>query len=524
MNKKNVAALIFIVTFCYMYLFTSGIPFFWDDHEFHQDFYERSFKDTVLSIFSFQESALDSSRPIYGLFFKLLFFFFKFNFEMYRLIKALIFAASICAAFVLSNRFISSTKLRLIFISVVTFNFPIYIHTLVFDEPFIIAELFKLMGIILFLKNFGNQETNIKNQILVFLFSILAIRTYNPASSVIILLFVFVLFFNFEKLKKYFILLVSLATISFPFARLASLNFSGPHGTNFGNLLNFFGDNSANYILSPSINFNNLYYKPAIAVLTFFGFFLIILLIIIFIKLYFSDVDCRKKMAEKKNEFLFLFIWFFAELPLLVSLPEHAVRYLSSFIIPFYLIVFLIFDVLKKKFNKKIFYLFVLLIIGIMLTNLAYISAFRIGWGSQFIANQKALDFIESQNKTNFTAIYYSQSAAYDFVPLYKNISDYKIKDLEKFSMTNNLSHFSEEYLKILPYEKVYIIQKISANGRSVLPPISLNYRKDLNESHSFVGIKNNLFDKFNLQLIGKFTNAKYSFVNVYLFSSIKKS
>ncbi len=151
-----------------MYFFTSGVPFFWDDHEFHQGFYERSLKEDVFRLFSYEESALDSNRPGYSLFFKSLFFFFKFDFEKYRLVKALVFAAAICAAFFLSKEFIDSMKIRFLFTGAVMFSFPIYIHTLVFDEPFIIAELLKLIAIILFFKDIELNNISVRNQILIF--------------------------------------------------------------------------------------------------------------------------------------------------------------------------------------------------------------------------------------------------------------------------------------------------------------------------------------------------------------------
>lgn len=515
MNDKKIIVLIFIVAFCYMYVFTSGIPFFWDDHEFHQGFYEKSLKNTVLAIFSPNESALDTTRPVYGLFFKFLFFFFKFNFEMYRLFKALIFAAAISVAFILSKEFIASLKTRLLFITVVIFSFPIYIHTLVFDEPFIIAELFKLVAIFLFLKDFENKKSSIKTQAFIFLLTLLAIRTYNPSASLIILFFVFILLFNFDKLKKYWILLASFVLISFPYNRLISLNFSGPHGTNFINLYKFFFEGNLNYIFSPMINFNYLYYKPAIATLSFFGFWFFIFLTFFIIYLFSKDNKMNQIIFNKQS--YFLIIWFIAELPLLISLPEHAIRYLSAFIIPFYLLLFYLADKIILNRSKYIYYLIFILVIGIVLTNLTYTTAFRIGWGSSFIANQKALNFIESQNTTNFTAIYFAQSAAYEFVPLNKSNSGYKIKYLARFVMTSNLSHFSEEHLSKLPYERVYVIQKISANGRTILPQIDFNSRSDLKLLESFSGIDGSLFDFFSSFLNHFFKKEAYSKSIIYL-------
>ena len=186
------------------------------------------------------------------------------------------------------------------------------------------------------------------------------------------------------------------------------------HSESHKAIAKFFLNDIFHYILTPSISLQGLYYKPFFALLTFFGIWLIVIFLFLFlfhsffrnfIPYLFISTGNNLELTEKKDIIntrtmtLFLFVWLAAELPLWIILPEHATRYANSILLPFsFLISFMILHVFTfiKQEYKKYFALFVIALVALsILSNLAYVFAFRGGWGSSFIAIEKTQDFIE---------------------------------------------------------------------------------------------------------------------------------
>lgn len=486
---KKVPFIIFILSFSYMAFLTYDVPFFWDDHEFHEKYLSSLISDLVLDLFNFDsENITHTSRPIYGIFVKTLFYFFGFNFVAYRIIKALIFAGVFVLLYFLSEQFIKKKMFMIMFIVSTFLSFPYYIHTLVFDEPFIIAELFKIFAFLLLFKDIASEKKSIYRQLSIGMLCLLAIRTYNPAGSTMIILFIFILL-HFKLIKRYILLLLFLFVISFPWTILIrDVNIFGPHGFSTTHFAKIFMSNYQIYIL-PTIYISNLYYLPFSAIFTAFGFGLFILCLAL--------ITYKRALSVNTIKFFFIPIWFLAEVPLLLALPESAIRYTSAFIPSIFLVLFCMcertFNLIRvKKFFK---FLVIFFVVGIILLNLMHTVIFRIGWGNTFIGNQKVTDFLECYREKDSEVFYYAGSVANEYIPLKKYTNNYKLADLPYNKISSEDFFNKNNLIKLAENKTIYIIQRETVRKTEKFPSTDLSDYKTFEKIAIIKGKNTSLFN-----------------------------
>ena len=329
LKKIIIPLILFIAGFSFQQFFSSCVPFYFDDHEFHTNYIQSSVGEKFTQTFSPNYGSIaDSPRSIYALLFQLMFYFFSFDYCSYRIIKSAIFAIVVVLIYFLGKRLSDSKYTPILSALYFTILFPAYMHTLTYDEPYIIGEVFKLSALLIFLKDFFSAKTSIKSQIIVWLLSLLAARTYFPSSSIIGIIILFTIFTELRKMsikgdgpsvnrpmacslrspspffehtknstsinppvkytggilsvKRYYLLFIFLLLIQFPIHSNFETGMFKPKITNLEKVLT----NNANIVLtSPLINFGNLYYKSISEVLSFSGSWLTIL-ILIFLGLY----------------------------------------------------------------------------------------------------------------------------------------------------------------------------------------------------------------------------------------------
>ncbi len=142
MNRNTILILtIFVVSFFYILFFSQCVPFFFDDHEFHSNYIKTSWKEIFHQFFSLNTKGgiADGLRPVYGMFFKIIFPFLKFDYCGYRIIKGIIFSALITLIFIFSNNLIKNKIITVLLSIFLMTLFPVYIHTLGYNGPHIIA-------------------------------------------------------------------------------------------------------------------------------------------------------------------------------------------------------------------------------------------------------------------------------------------------------------------------------------------------------------------------------------------------
>lgn len=199
--------LLFVAGFVYMNFFTGSVPFFFDDHEFHENYMNRTYIDYFKEMFQINNGSFsDSPRPAYGLFIKTIFPLFGFNYFFYRVVKSIVFSLFLLSLYFLLNYMFDNKPVAFLSSLWIMTLFPTYLQVFGYNGPHIFAELFKICAILFFIKDFAADKTSWKMQILVFFCSLLAIRFYAPAYSIIGILFLFTLFSNPKKIMQYSLL------------------------------------------------------------------------------------------------------------------------------------------------------------------------------------------------------------------------------------------------------------------------------------------------------------------------------
>ena len=158
---RHLRSFLFIFSFFYILFFSQCIPFFFDDHEFNRSYIQTSYVELFKQLVSLSSGGISGGpQQVYGIFFRFLFPFFGFEYCSYRIAKALIFSSLVVLLFTLADVFFRNWKVSLTYTLIITVNFPFYIHTLVYDGPHIIAEFFKVMAILFFLKDIREEKTS----------------------------------------------------------------------------------------------------------------------------------------------------------------------------------------------------------------------------------------------------------------------------------------------------------------------------------------------------------------------------
>ena len=270
MQNKYCAIIIFIFSFLHILFFTQSLPPFWEAYQTHEGMIQQSLALFLAQIFTFSGSILDKVWPAYGLYFKFLFSFFGYDFSgSFRIVKALIFSTAMLLVFYIFHHFLRSKKLALTGTVLIATSYPLYIHTMVFDEPFIIGETYKLAALFLFLITSQQEHITVIRQISVYLLAVLAFRTYPPAASLLPLLILTTLSFYRKQLKKYLVIFLLLFIMIFPFSSFITGKVSGPFGFHIENIPQLFTNDLVRNIVSPfsafdlsEYSFRGLYWKP----------------------------------------------------------------------------------------------------------------------------------------------------------------------------------------------------------------------------------------------------------------------
>jgi hypothetical protein len=518
--------LLFLIAFAYIFFFTSGVPPFWEEQVYQSDYVQESTLHWVKEIFfSFgKNNILDADRPFDALLFKGLFAVTGYNYMLMRFFKALLFGIFVVLLYSFVNKYVKNKTAACSVSLFIMFSFSLYIHTLVFAEPYLLTETLKLGIFLLFLKDYYSQKTSYHTQFVVGLLFLLSIRAYLPAYSTMGILFAFVLLDNWKRIKRYAFLFLFFLLSAFPYPFTTQIGGGMALVPNLWSIQHFFFTDVLYYVTTPMISFKTLYYKPLFALLTFFGFWLITIFFVLFcFRGYFiarftkytqpqpkpitlsmrlniarqhkvPNNRCGRAYSQehgkddffsgvnKRSAAIFFVVWLFAELPLWIVLPEHATRYATSILLPFCLLLTLmvmqVFSLVRKEY-RRFFALFTLtLLFFALVTNLAYVTAFRAGWGSSFIAIEKTQDFIAQDKEGNTLALYFGQSVAEEYYAINKSSENHTlIADLH-FKQLKNEDGFKEDllfqYSEELVYETIYVIKRVTSGGNG-LPDVDFD-------------------------------------------------
>ncbi|GEM_PF-4819281 len=534
---KFTFALVFFVSFFYIFFFTQCVPFFFDDHQFHSNYVQQTYKEQISQIFSLNKGGLsDGPRPVFGILFKTLFSFLGLDYCSYRIAKSIIFGFFIICVYFIALFLFKNKNIAVILSFFIMTALPTFIQTFGYNGPHIIAETFKILALLLFLTDFKKNKSDWKNQIFIFIFVLLAVRTYVPAFSVVGVILLFTLVYDWRKTKRYSFLFIALVLIQLPITLDFSI-FSGNYSTYSPKLVNLervlFNDLTKN-IFNPIPNYSNLYYKSFTAILSFFGFWAVLLsLIVICAKFIFSkklktSLIKEKTCAELKLIYVFSVIWMICELPSYIFLPEHAIRYLLSFLIAFSVfsagLVFQASICLSEKYKKLFVYLMLALIFLTCIVNISYVYAFRAGWGSSFMAFDKTMDFF-AQNYAGkkMGVLYNSGSVAYEYFDVNKSSSNYSFNSNINYLQSSNLDDFSEKNIKNFSnkFSDFYVLKRLTSVSKVAYPPVSLEKYANLKEISIISGFNNTLFDKFN-ELIITSLKLNYEPNKIYVYKLVK--
>lgn len=536
--SKFTLALVFFVSFFYIFFFTQCVPFFFDDHQFHRDFVEQTYKAQISQIFSLNSGGLsDGPRPVFGILFKTLFSFLGFDYCGYRIVKSIIFSFFIICVYLIALFLFRNKNIAVILSFFIMSALPTFIQTFGYNGPHIIAEMFKILALLFFLSDFKKDKSCWKNQIIIFIFVLLAVRTYVPAFSVVGVIILFTLVYDRIKIKRYLFLFIALVLIQLPITSSFGI-FSGNYGNYSPKLVNIervlFNDLTQN-IFNPIPNYSNLYYKSFTAILSFFGFWAVLLSGMVICAKFIFGRKLKNFFVQEKTQielkfiYIFSIIWLLCELPSYIFLPEHAIRYLLPFLIAFSIfcagLFFQASICLSQKYKKLFVYLILALIFLAVVINISYVYAFRAGWGSSFIAFDKTMDFF-AQNHAgkNISVLYNSGSVAYEYFDINKSSYDYSFNSNIKYFKSSNLADFSKKNVANISneFEEFYFLKRLTSVSKVAYPQVALEKYANLKEASVILGFNNDtLFDKFN-ELIVKSLNLSYEPNKIYVYKLVK--
>ncbi len=530
--------LVFLIAFGYILFVTAGVPLFWEEQIYQEWYVQEPMLTHIKEIFlGFgHNNIFASGRPFDAILFKVLFSITDYNYTAMRFAKALLFGFFIVLIFSFVKQFMKNKIAAYCSSFFIMCTLSLYIHTLVFAEPYLLTEVLKLIIFFFFFSDYFAEKTSPLKQLFIGFLFLLSIRTYQPAYSTMGILMLFVLLHNLRSLKRYACLFVFFIISALPWP--LTLQIGGGLSPKLWSIQHFFLNDISHYISTPIISLQGLYYKPFFALLTFFGVWLmfIFLLLFLFQPLFrkfslgmFIASENDPELREKKENIdakmitLFLFVWLAAELPLWIILPEHATRYANSILLPFSILITLmilhVFSFIRHE-HKKICASFVILFIVLaILSNLAYVFAFRGGWGSSFIAIEKSQDFIAEQKEGKAVALYFGQSVAEEYYPINKSNKQHELIDTLVFKQLKETSDFSKEAILSYGanYNEVYILKRITS-GYTELPSIPFEDYSFLKEIQTIEGTKKyDPFDAF-IQFLTKMHVLSYApnYVLVY--------
>ena len=532
LNKKT-AYFVPIIAFVYILFFTQSLPILWEGNLFHEGFAKQNVLSLLEQTFSFKGNILEKAEPAYGLYFKLVFKIFGYNFNGFRISKAVIFAITAMILFKINQELFKKTQHAIIATALSALSFPIYIHTMVLDESFIIAEMYKFAAILMFLKDIKQERTNVLHKILILLLTIFAFKTYPPSAAIIGFFMASSFILDRKQVKKYFLLFIVLLALILPFSTHLE-KMSGPFGAHWENLQQVFTKDLTNNLISPfkaidfsEYTFRALYWKALPNIITFFGFWTIILsLAITAFNKYFQkqeQLETPFKLKFKKIFWLCI-IWIICELPIFIYVPEPAIRYASAIITPLSILFVSHIAKAQSLLNGKILvyskYLLYFTIAFIILTNLLNTFFFRALLGSDIIAMDKVSQIVE---KDRHNCILYAPTYAEQYVIVDKTNNNYDIKtDIKRIKATTK-QEFSEQNFKEQKKQcnRLFIVQQKAITRNVLFPPIDFTKYKNMKLVKQILGENDSFFDKFYFMLKSTF-NTKNLYNEYYLWEYVE--
>ncbi len=507
---------VFLIAFGYIFFFTAGVPPFWEEQVYQGWYVQEPMLAHIKEIFlGFgHNNIFGSGRPFDAVLFKVLFSLTSYNYVAMRFAKALLFGSFIVLLFSFVRKSTKSKTAAYCSSFFIMCSLSLYIHTLVFAEPYLLTEVLKLIIFFLFFSDYLAEKTSPLKQLVIGFLFLLSIRTYQPAYSTIGILMLFVLLHNWRSLKRYICLFVFFIMSALPWP--LTMQIGGGLSPKLWSIQHFFLNDISQYVFTPVISLQGLYYKPFFALLTFFGVWLMFISLLFFLfhslfkKLFphvFTSINNHPELTEKKENIdmktitLFLFVWLAAELPLWIILPEHATRYANSILLPFVflftLMILYIFSSINVQYRKFFASFVILCVLLAILTNISYVFAFRGGWGSSFIAIEKTQDFIAADKEGKVAVLYYGQSVAEEYYSINKSNENHELIDTLVFKQLKETSDFSEEAILSYStnYNDVYVLKRITS-GNTELPPVQLEDYSFLTEIQTIEGTKK--YDPFN--------------------------
>lgn len=501
---------VFILAFFYIFNFTVDVNPHWESNLFIESMASAPFSLSLLNIFRIGGEYITASQgPFNSVYYKILFFLFGYDYLFYRIIKSLFFSGAILFFYLLCTQFLKK-KYALGASLFVLFSFPLFIQTLVFDEGFIIGEFFKMGALYFFFNDVNRDKSHIISRLLVLFFSILAIRTYTPEYALSAILLLYVLFVCRQKLKQYWWVLLYIILTKVPLDGRLGFGASS-YGFKLSIFSKFLFGDAVRYISSPLPYFSDLYYRPFVSVMTFFGFWLFLVFVLLFLSRDWLNAQQRFNAVFNKTEFssskksalIFLLIWVMCELPIFFILPEPAIRYAAAIILPSLGIFFLFFQETEEILNwhkRKIIVIFFILFSFAILTNFSYAVLFRATWGSSFIGMDKTSYYILENNlEKNKKAIvyYYATSVAPEYYAVDKESSDKYTVSNRIIPLKIDISKISSAYFEEQKDEEteIYVIKRISSFGNSQYPSLNFDTLPYLKKITVIEGRSDNAFD-----------------------------
>ncbi len=390
------------------------------------------------------------------------------------------------------------------------------------------------------------EKTKGVSQFIIFFMALLAVRTYPPAYSIAGILILYTIVYNRKKLLRYLPLFFAIIMIQFPVT--FTLGALDPHsGAIYGpkliNIKSVFLNDFVKNITTPIPTMSDLYYKSFTAILTFFGFWLILLVSAIVAmkkwfkcerwKKYFVEID--KNSMNNVNErmiFCLTVVWMLCEIPAYIFLPEHAIRYIFPFFIPFSLLVAALIlkmlCVITEPIKKKAVVFVLIILACCMITNTAYTYAFRAGWGSSFIVFENGMTYFAEQPRNGTIGVMYGAgSAADEYFYVNKSSENYTFGQGIEYIKVAGTDGFSEASIKetAKKYEEFYVIKRISSVSQTGYPDVAVENYSSLKEVAVIEGEDDSiLFDMINkiiMKIIG--VDYKPNTIDIYKYTNQEK-
>lgn len=532
--------LVFFLAFGYIFFLSAGVPPFWEEQVYQGWYVQEPMLTHIKDIFlGFGHNNIFSSgRPFDAVLFKVLFSITGYNYVAMRFAKAIIFGFLITLIFSLVKKFTKNEIAAYCSSFFIMSTLSLYIHTLVFAEPYLFTEVLKLIIFFLFFNDYFAEKTSFLKQFFIGLLFLLSIRTYQPAYSTMGILILFVLLHNWRRLKRYLYLFFFFIIAAIPWP--LTTNIGGNLSPNLWSIQHFFLNDISHYTLTPVISLQGLYYKPFFALLTFFGIWLMFIFLILFLvhpllRKFFPGIfiesenhlESSEKKDNKKTITLFLLVWLAAELPLWVILPEHATRYANSILLPIVLLLTLmilrVFVYITHQYKKFLALFAIICVLLAILTNLSYVFAFRGGWGSSFIAIEKTQDYLADQKDGRAVVLYFGQSVAEEYYAINKSSESHELIETLTFKQLKETSDFSEQAILsyIEKYDEVYVLKRVTS-GNTELPAVPLRDYSFSTEIQTIEGTK--AYDPFDslIALLTKMRVLSYTPNYVYVYKVVQ--